>query len=55
MRPEHYDAVVCYILSKRQGVAMIATIMEKSEDEVRRLIAEGERIVQQRGESRPKP
>ena len=51
MKPEQYDAVVCYILSKRQGVAMIATIMEKTEDEVRRLIAEGERVVQERGEA----
>ena len=44
------DAIVCYLLSKRQGAAMIAVLMNKTEEEVNSLIATGERLLQDRSD-----
>ena len=52
MKQEQSDAIVCYILSKRQGVEMIAKMLGKPEPDVRKLIAEGKRILRDRDERR---
>ena len=50
MTQEERDAVACYILSKQQGAEMIAILLAKPVDEVRRMIREGERLLQEREE-----
>ena len=50
---EEVDAVMSYLLSKRQGVTMIAELMGKTEAEVERLIAVGRTIMEGREEGEP--
>ena len=43
---EQLDASTCYVLSRRQGAPIIATLLGKSENEILRLIALGEVLSQ---------
>ena len=44
------DAIACYILSKHQGVDMIAVLTGKTVREVKVLIKEGKRLLKERDE-----
>ena len=45
---DEMDAIICYLLSKRQGSEMIAALMDMSVKEVAMLISAGERIMEER-------
>ena len=49
------DAITCYILSQKQGVKMIAALMGITEEEVKALIKQGERLMKARGEDTKDP
>jgi hypothetical protein len=48
------EAIACYLMSQKQGVPMIAKLKGKSVQEIERYIAEGERLIKERGKSRKK-
>jgi hypothetical protein len=47
-----HEAIACYLMSRRQGVEMIAYITGKSATDVKRHIQEGERLLKEQEKAR---